>query len=198
MRFALNGTEFRGRVPRRRAPPAAFRRGGSLTALDHGDQRGVRARFDRWYAGRRIAALEPLVTASGFSFVDLDGGAGRPASAVSSVTLQGSNGSRHVLAGAGPVAAGQPRRAREPGQDLDGGSRTRPSKVLVGGSTVVHRGQQRFFPANPKMQLRLLLFCGALRPSATPCSASRSAPPCCSSTPTGGVLRQALGAERRR
>ena len=36
---------------------------------------GVRARFDRWYSGRGIAALQPSNHRVRVSFVDLDGGA---------------------------------------------------------------------------------------------------------------------------
>ena len=57
-------------------------------------------------------------------------------------------------------------------------------EVLVAGANVVHRGQQRFFPAaEPRHQLRLLLF--AVRVTVRDaCSASRSAPPSACSTPT--------------
>ena len=158
MRFALDGHRFEADRAGRATPPAAFRRAGaSLRALDTEIAPGVRARFDRWYSGRRIAALN-LYHRVGISFVDLDANAVAP-SAVTSVTLQGSDGSRHVLAGARPVWLQGNRVVPE----SQGRTSTRlyysADKVLVAGSNVVHRGQQRFFPAaNPTMQLRLLLF----------------------------------------
>jgi phospholipase C len=158
MRFALDGHRFEADRAGRATPPAAFRRAGaSLRALDTEIAPGVRARFDRWYSGRRIAALN-LYHRVGISFVDLDANVVSP-SAVTSVTLQGSDGSRHVLAGA--------RRAWLQGNRVVPESQGRTStrlyysadEVLVAGSNVVHRGQQRFFPAaSPKMRLRLLLF----------------------------------------
>jgi phospholipase C len=158
MRFALDDHRFEADRAGRATPPAAFRRAGaSLRALDTEIAPGVRARFDRWYSGRRIAALK-LYHHVRVSFVDLDANPVAP-SAVTSVTLQGSDGSRHVLVGA--------RRVWLPGNRVVPESQGRTStrlyysadKVLVAGANVVHRGQQRFFPAaSPKMQLRLLLF----------------------------------------
>jgi phospholipase C len=158
MRFALDGHRFEADRAGRATPPAAFRRAGaSLRALDTEIAPGVRARFDRWYSGRRIAALN-LYHRVGISFVDLDANVVAP-SAVTSVTLRGSDGSRHVLAGARRVWLQGNRVVPE----SQGRTSTRlyysADKVLVAGSNVVHRGQQRFFPAaSPKMQLRLLLF----------------------------------------
>jgi phospholipase C len=158
MRFALDGHRFAADRAGRATPPAAFRRAGaSLRAVDTEIAPGVRARFDRWYSGRRIAALN-LYHRAGISFVDLDAKPIAP-SAVTSVTLQGSDGSRHVLAGARRVWLQGNRVVPE----SQGRTSTRlyysADKVLVSGANVVHRGQQRFFPAaSPKMQLRLLLF----------------------------------------
>jgi hypothetical protein len=158
MHFALDGHRFEADRAGRATPPAAFRRAGaSLRAIETEIAPGVRARFDRWYSGRRIAALT-LHHRVGISFVDLDANAVAP-SAVTSVTLQGSDGSRHVVAGA--------RRLWLQGNRVVPESQGRTStrlyysadEVLVAGSNVVHRGQQRFFPAaTPKFQLRLLLF----------------------------------------
>ena len=98
MRFALDGHRFEAGRAGRATPPAALRRAGaSLRALDTQIAPGVRARFDRWYSGRKIAALT-LYHRVGISFVDLDANAVAPR-AVTSVTLRGSDGSRHVLAG---------------------------------------------------------------------------------------------------
>ena len=158
MRFALDGHRFEADRAGRATPPAAFRRAGaSLRALDTQIAPGVRARFDRWYAGHKIAALT-LYHRVGISFVDLDAKAVAP-SAVTSVTLQGSDGSRHVLAGARQMWLQGNRVVPE----SLGRTSTRlyysADEVLVAGSNVVHRGQQRFFPAaSPKVQLRLLLF----------------------------------------
>jgi phospholipase C len=158
MRFALHGHRFEADRGGRATPPATFpRAGASLRAIDTEIAPGVRARFDRWYAGRKIAALN-LYHRVGISFVDLDGHAVAP-SAVTSVTLQGSDGSRHVLTGGRPVWLQGNRVVPE----RQGRTSTRlyyaVEKALVAGSNAVHRGQQRFFPAaNPKMQLRLLLF----------------------------------------
>ena len=158
MRFTLGGHRFEADRAGRATPPAAFRRAGaSLRALDTEIAPGVRARFDRWYSGRRIAALN-LYHRVGISFVDLEAKAIAP-SAVTSVTLRGSDGSRHELAGARRVWLQGNRVVPE----SQGRTSTRlyysAEKVLVGGANVVHRGQQRFFPAaSSKLQLRLLLF----------------------------------------
>jgi phospholipase C len=158
MRFALGRHRFEADRAGRATPPTALRRAGaSLRALDTEIAPGVRAKFDRWYSGRRIAALT-LYHRVGISFVDLDANAVAP-SAVTSVTLQGSDGSRHVLTGARQVWLQGNRVVPE----SQGRTSTRlyysADKVLVAGSNVVHRGQQRFFPAaSPKIQLRLLLF----------------------------------------
>jgi phospholipase C len=158
MRFTLGGHRFEADRAGRATPPAAFRRAGaSLRALDTELAPGVRARFDRWYSGRRIASLN-LYHRVRVSFVDLDAKAIAP-SAVTSVTLRGSDGSRHVLAGTRRVWLKGNRVVPE----SQGRTSTRlyysAEQVLVAGSNVVHRGQQRFFPAtSAKMQLRLLLF----------------------------------------
>ena len=158
MRFTIDGHRFEADRTGRARPPAAFRRAGaSLRALDTEIAPGVRARFDRWYSGRRIAALN-LYHRVGISFVDLDANAVDP-SAVTSITVQGSDGSRHMLAGGRKVWLQGNRVVPE----SQGRTSTRlyysADEVLVAGANVVHRGQQRFFPAaGPRHQLRLLLF----------------------------------------
>jgi phospholipase C len=158
MRFALDGHRFKAdRAGRARPPVAPRRAGASLRALDTEIAPGIRARFDRWYSGRRIAALN-LYHRVGINFVDLDGKA-VASSAVTSVTLRGSDGSRRLVAGGRRVWLQGNRVVPE----SQGRTSTRlyysVDAVLVAGANVVHRGQQRFFPAaSPKLQLRLLLF----------------------------------------
>jgi hypothetical protein len=158
MRFAVDGHRFAADRSGVATPPAALRRGSaSLRALDTEVAPGVRARFDRWYAGRRIAAID-LYHRVGVGFADLNGNAVAP-DAVAALTLRGSDGSRHVLAGG--------RRVWLRGNRVVPESRGRTStrlyytadRVLVAGSNVVNRGQQRFFPAaDQTVRLRLLLY----------------------------------------
>jgi phospholipase C len=158
MRFELDGRRFVADRSGRATPPAALRRGGaSLRALDTEIAPGVRARFDRWYSGRRIAAIE-LHHRVEISFDDLTANAVDP-DAVASLTLRGSHGSRHVLA--------DPRSVWLQGNRVVPESQGRTStrlyytadRVLVAGSNVVNRGQQRFFPAASRtMRVRLLLY----------------------------------------
>ena len=70
MRFSLNGTAFKTDAAGRAHPPLTS--GGSLRVLTTPIEPGVRARFDRWFAGRRIAAMN-LEYRVGFHFVDLRG-----------------------------------------------------------------------------------------------------------------------------
>jgi phospholipase C len=158
MRFSLDGHRFAADRAGRATPPAALRDdGASLRALDTEIAPGVRARFDRWYAGRRIAAID-LHHRVGVGFADLNGNA-VAARSVTSLTLRGSDGSRHVLDGTGRVWL----RGNRVVPESRGRSSTRlyytADRVLVAGSNVVNRGQQRFFPAaSPTMRVRLLLF----------------------------------------
>jgi hypothetical protein len=155
MRFSLNGIEFQADAAGRAHPPSTT--GGSLTALTTDIKRGVRARFDRWYAGRRIAALN-LEYRVGFSFVDLGGNRIDPR-AVTAFTLAGSNGRRHVFRDSNPRWLQGNRVVPESGGTKSTAVSYAAQKALVGGSSVVHRGQQRFFPAETRnLQLRLLLF----------------------------------------
>jgi phospholipase C len=158
MQFSAGGVHFVADASGRAYPPAAVvgtRR--AVGALQTELRPGVRARFDRWYRDGRVAALD-IDHRVRVSFVDL---AGRPVnpSVVSSVTLAGSNGRRHVFGG---EAAGWLQGNRVVPES--GGRRSTlvsyaAERAMVGGATVVHRGQQRFFPArSPELRLRLLLF----------------------------------------
>ena len=155
MRFALNGVEFRADAAGRAHLPPGAR--GSPRALTTAIRRGVRARFDRWYARGRIAAIE-LEHRVGFRFVDLNGERVDPRT-VSSLTLAGSNGRRYVLRGAKSRWLAGNRVIPESGGRRSTAVSYAAERALVGGSSVVHRGQQRFFPAESRrLQLRLLLF----------------------------------------
>jgi hypothetical protein len=158
MRFVVNGVELKAdRAGRARPALASATGSGSLRALDTTIAPGVRARFDRWYRGRSIAALNLYYRVQP-TFVDLDGERVDP-SAIRSLTLLAGNGRRHVLAGGGErwlqgnfvVPESQGRESTALSYAVE--------RVVVAGSTVVHRGQQRFFPSEDRTpQLRLLLF----------------------------------------
>jgi phospholipase C len=155
MRFSLGGAEFQADAAGRAHPPSTTQ--GTLTALTTDVRPGVRARFDRWYAGRRIAALN-IEYRVGFRYVDLQGNRVDPR-AVDSVTLAGSNGRRHVFRGPAPRWLQGNRVIPESGGTKSTAVSYAAQRALVGGSSVVHRGQQRFFPAETRnLQLRLLLF----------------------------------------
>jgi hypothetical protein len=157
MRFSLGGSRFRADGRGRARPPAAARASrGGLRALETEVRPGVRARLDRWYAGRRIAAVK-LYYLVRPRFVDLDGSRVDPR-VVTSTTLEGGGG-RHVLRGGGAVWL--------QGNRVPPGSRGRRSialsyrvqHVMVAGTSVVHRGQQRISPSDSRqVELRLLLF----------------------------------------
>ena len=128
-----------------------------MRALDTEVAPGIRARFDSWYGGRRIAAIK-LYYRVAPTFVDLSG---RPVDPrlVTSVVMRGSQGRRQVfergrsgwLQGNRVVPASHGTRSVAIYYSAQ--------KALVDGSSVVHRGQQRFFPAKSRaMELRLLLF----------------------------------------
>jgi hypothetical protein len=155
MRFSLNGIEFQADASGRARPPSTA--GGRPKALTTEVEPGVRARFDRWYGGGRIAALN-LEYRVGFRFVDLDGDRVDPR-AVSSITLAGSNGRRHVFRGSRARWLQGNRVIPESGGTKSTAVSYAAQRALVGGSSVVHRGQQRFLPAETRhFQLRLLLF----------------------------------------
>jgi phospholipase C len=158
MRFELHGHRFRAdRHGRAQPPPGVRGEGSSLRALDTEIAPGVRARFDRWYRGRRIAAINVYHRVRA-RFVDQSGNAIDPR-AVASVTLRGSDGGRHVLAGDGSLWLQGNRVVPESKGTRSTALRYAAERVLVAGSNVVHRGQQRFIPAESRtIQLRLLLF----------------------------------------
>ena len=94
MRFEAAGVRFTAdRRGVAHPPPGA--RAEDLRALGTEIEPGVRARFDRWYRGRAIAAINRYHRVR-TSFVDPSGTAIDP-STVSSVTLRGSDGGRYAL-----------------------------------------------------------------------------------------------------
>jgi phospholipase C len=158
MGFSLDGHRFKADRGGRAQPPAGARgEGGSLRALDTEIAPGVRARFDRWYRGRRIAAIN-LYHRVRTTFVDQSGNAVDPR-AISSVTLRGSDGGRHVLAGKPALWLQGNRVVPESNGRRSTALHYAVEKVLVAGANGVHRGQQRVIPAASRtIQLRLLLF----------------------------------------
>jgi hypothetical protein len=155
MRFSVDGVGFEADRSGRAEPPAGLP--GPVRVLETEIAPGVRARFDRWYGGRSIAAINLYYRVSP-RFVDLDGKTVDPRM-VTSTTLVGSDGGRSIF------NAGQPRwlRGNRVVPESEGTRSTALSyaahKVMVDGSSVVHRGQQRFVPSeSPELRLRLLLF----------------------------------------
>ena len=151
-RHSLRNRQLRTRLP-------AGGVGGSrapVRALRTRVAPGARARFDRWYRGGRTAALN-IDYRVDVGFVDLEGNRVDP-SVVSSVTLAGSNGRRQTFEGGVPWLQGN-RVVPESGGRRSTAVSYAVERVVVGGSSVVHRAQQRFFPAQDRrVQLRLLLF----------------------------------------
>jgi phospholipase C len=161
MPFSLEGVRFFADSEGRAYPPFSGAR-GSLRVLDAELGPGARAAFDRWYRGRAIAAIN-LFHRVRPSFVDLSGERVDPR-VVRSVTLQGSQGRRHVFAGGGPLWLQGNRVVPESRGRRSTTLTYSAERVVVGGSNVVRRGQQRFVPReSPTMQLRLLLFSARLR-----------------------------------
>jgi phospholipase C len=156
MRFEAAGVRFKADSSGRASLPRGVRR-AQLRALDTEVAPRVRARFDRWYRGRRIAAISMYHRVRA-SFVDPSGTAIDPGM-VSSVTLRGSDGGRHVLTGRRQVWLQGNRVVPESGGTKSTAIHYAAERVLVAGSNVVNRGQQRFFPAESRtIELRLLLF----------------------------------------
>jgi len=157
MRFSLDALQFSADQQGRARPPAARASGAALRVLDTEVSPGVRARFDRWYRGRSIAAIN-LYYRVAPRFVDLSGAPVDP-ELVSRLVLEGSQGRRHVFTGGRPQWLQGNRVVPE-----SEGTRATPvfyvaDRVEVAGSSVVHRAQQRFFPTqSPKLELRLLFF----------------------------------------
>ena len=158
MRFVANGVRFETDSSGRAYPPAALV--GSrvrVRALRTRIAPGVRARFDRWYRDGRIAALN-LDYRMSVGFVDLEGQRVDPG-VVSSVTVAGSNGRRQTFAGGAPQWLQGNRVVPESAGRRSAAVSYAVERVVVGGSSVVHRAQQRFFPAEGRrVRLRLLLF----------------------------------------
>lgn len=158
MRFSVNGVPFEAdRRGRAHPPPRLVGARGSLRALATRIAPGVRARFDRWYAGRRIAAVN-LDYRVRLGLVDLNGNRVDPRM-VTSVVLVGSDGGRRVITG-GESAWLQGNRIVPESEGRESIALSYAAeKVMVAGSSVVHRGQQRFSPSESRqIQLRLLLF----------------------------------------
>jgi len=158
MRFAVDGAVFTADASGRAYPPPdAIGTAHSVRALATGLGPGVRARFDRWYGGGSVAALE-LDHRIRLRFVDL---AGRPVDpdVVDSVTLLGSNGERRTFRDTTAGWLQGNRVVPESGGRTSTLVSYAAERVVVTGANVVHRAQQRFFPARtPELRLRLLLF----------------------------------------
>jgi phospholipase C len=158
MRFSVDGVVFAADGSGRAYPPAeAVGTSHSVRALATRLQPGVRARFDRWYGGGTVAALD-LDHMVRFRFVDL---AGRPVDpeVVDSVALLGSNGERRVLHSESAGWLQGNRVVPESGGRRSTLVSYSAERVVVTGASVVHRAQQRFYPAKtPEIRLRLLLF----------------------------------------
>jgi phospholipase C len=158
MRFSVDGVVFAADASgRAHPPPAAVGSSKGVRALATRLQPRVRARFDRWYGGGTVAALdlEHLVR---FHFVDLTG---RPVDpeVVDSTGLLGSNGERRTLRGETSAWLQGNRVVPESGGRRSSLVSYAAERVMVTGASVIHRAQQRFFPAKtPEMRLRLLLF----------------------------------------
>ncbi|HYY22597.1 MAG TPA: hypothetical protein VE780_12035 [Thermoleophilaceae bacterium] len=157
MRFSLAGSRFRADGGGRARPPASARASsGALKAIETEVRPGVRAKLDRWYAGRRIAAIK-LYYLVRPRFVDLDGGRVDPR-VVSSTTLEGSGG-RHVVRGGGAAWLKGNRVPPEGRGRRSSALSYGVQRVMVAGTSVVHRGQQRIVPRDSRqVELRLLLF----------------------------------------
>jgi phospholipase C len=158
MRFSLEGRVFEaGRDGRAYPPPGLGSSRAALRALDTEVAPGIRARFDRWYSGRRIAAIK-LYYRVAPTFVDLSGRRVDPR-VVTSVVMRGSHGRRYLFKGDRPHWLQGNRVVPESGGRGSTAIYYSAEKAMVAGSSVVHRAQQRFFPAKTRrMELRLLLF----------------------------------------
>jgi phospholipase C len=158
MRFSAAGVRVAADAPGRAyPPPGVVGTRHEVRALRTELRPGVRARFDRWYRDGMVAAVD-VDRRMRISFVDLAGRAVDP-SVVSSVTLMGSNGRRHVFGGEEPQWLQGNRVVPESGGRRSTLVSYAAERVVVRGASVVHRGQQRFFPArSPELRLRLLLF----------------------------------------
>jgi hypothetical protein len=155
MRFSLDGRHFEADGRGVARPP--LRAGGSLRALDTALGPGVRARIDRWFLGRSIAAIS-LYYKVRPAFVDLSGHRVNP-DLITSVVLRGGEGGRRVVEGGGSLWLRGNRAVPE-----SQGRRSVPlsyavDRVTVAGSTVVQRAEQRFRPSIERApKLRLAFF----------------------------------------
>jgi phospholipase C len=158
MRFSLEGRVFEaGNDGRAHPPPGLGSSPAALRALDTQIAPGVRARFDRWYSRRRIAAIKLYYRVTP-TFVDLAGRRVDPR-VVTSVVVRGSQGRRHVFDGDRPHWLQGNRVVPESHGTGSTAVYYSAERAVVAGSSVVYRGQQRFFPAKTRrMELRLLLF----------------------------------------
>jgi len=157
MRFVANGVAFESDSSGRAYPPPELVGSRApVRALKTRIDPGVRARFDRWYGDGRTAAVN-IDYRVDVGFVDLEGNRVDP-NVVSSVTLAGSNGRRQTFVRGAPWLQGNRVVPESAGRRSTAVSYA-VERVVVGGSSVVHRAQQRFFPAEDRrVQLRLLLF----------------------------------------
>jgi hypothetical protein len=161
MRFSLDGSRFRADGHGRAIPPRGDQR-ASLRAVTTEVRPGVRAKFDRWYDGRRIAALK-LYYLVRPSYVDLEGRRVDPG-VVSSITIVGSSGRRYTLPGGRSLWLQGDRVPPETRGRTSSALHYSVERVVVAGTSVVHRGQQRFFPRDGRrVDLRLLLFSARFR-----------------------------------
>jgi phospholipase C len=158
MQFSAGGIDFAADASgRAHPPPELVGTREPVRALRTELGPGIRARFDRWYRDGQVAALDVDHRVK-VSFVDLAGRAVDPG-VVSSVTLMGSNGRRQVFDGEEPQWLQGNRVVPESGGRKSTLVSYAAERAMVGGASVVHRGQQRFFPARtPELRLRLLLF----------------------------------------
>jgi hypothetical protein len=123
-------------------------------------RRGVRARFGGWYRGRLGLAIDYFVRPR---FVDVAGNRIDP-SRIESITLKNSYGLPERFDGA-RLGWLQGRGLLSTGQNLEMDSVNHSvHRVVVDGSNVVNRGQQRFGVArNPRPRIELLFFSARFR-----------------------------------
>jgi phospholipase C len=158
MRFSVDGVRFAAdEGGRAYPPPAAVGTSQRVQALATRIGAGARARFDRWYGRGSVAALD-LDHRVRLRFVDLAGRSVDP-EVVDSVTLLGSNGERRTFRGETAGWLQGNRVVPETGGRRSTLVSYSAERVMVTGASVVHRAQQRFFPAKAQeIRLRLLLF----------------------------------------
>jgi len=158
MTFSVDGVRFTADAGGRAYPPAgAIGTSRRVRALATRIDAGTRARFDRWYGHGSVAALD-LDHRVELRFVDLAGRSVDP-EVVDSVTLLGTNGERRTFRGQTVGWLQGNRVVPETGGRTSTLVSYAAERVMVTGASVVHRAQQRFFPAKTQeIRLRLLLF----------------------------------------